>query len=60
VIHVRGGHLQDPPASAAHPQAEVDILRAVEIGLIHAADTLIGDAAEELARADAEVDVPRD
>src|SRR3954453_23616902 len=50
--------LHDPPNLLTQAQAEVHVLRPVEVPLVQATDCIERTAAENLARADCEVDVP--
>ena len=51
-------HLEHPPARLPDPQAEVDVLGAERRTVVETADDVERLAAEHLARADREVDVP--
>src|SRR5690242_19979614 len=55
VVARRRLDLHDAPTRLAHPQAEVDVLGAVEVRLVEAADVIEGETPEHLARADREV-----
>ena len=53
------GHLHETAAALLEAEAEVDIFRAVEVGLVDAADRLPRRAFKQLTRTDGEVDLPR-
>src|SRR4051794_20935311 len=58
MVAAGGGDLHDPEPAFAKPQAEVDVLRPVEVALVEAVGGLEVGPPDELAGADGEVDVP--
>lgn len=52
------GHLHDAVAERAHAETEVDVLGPVEDRSIESTHGIEHDTADQLARSDAEVDVP--